>query len=68
MSGGEERQKEREKESQADSMLSMEPSSGLNAGLSVGLDLMTLRLWPAPESRVGCSTDSATQMPLHYEF
>ena len=51
--GGAER--ERERESQARSMLSMEPS--------VGLDPMALGSCPELKSRVGCSTNSATQVP-----
>jgi len=45
---------EGERESQADSTLSAEPD--------VGLDLMTLRSWPELKSRVGRSTDWATQV------
>ena len=36
-------------------MLSMEPG--------LGLDLTTLRSWPEPKSRVGCSTNKATHVP-----
>ena len=38
-------------------MLSMEHNAGL--------DLMTMRSWPEPKSRVGCSTDWVTQAPQH---
>ena len=43
------------RESQSASLLSMEPNAGL--------DPATLRSWPKPKSRLGRSTDRATQAP-----
>ena len=47
--GGAEEERQEEREFQVGSMLSMEPNMGLN--------LMTLRSWPEPKSRVGCSAN-----------
>ena len=44
---------EGERESQADSALSTEPDEGLN--------LMTLKSWPGPKSRVRCLTNGVTK-------
>ena len=54
------RETERERESQVGSTLIMEPNMGLN--------LTTVRSWPEPKSRVGHSTDWATQVPLVFVF
>ena len=48
-------QREKERESQATSTLSAEPDTGLNPTI--------LRSQPEPKSRVGCSTNWATQAP-----
>lgn len=45
-----------EGEGQEESALSAEPN--------VGPDLTTLRLWPQPKSRAGCSNDWVTQVSL----
>ena len=66
-SGGEterEREREREREPQAGLKLSAEPDLGLNVGLNPGLDPMTLGSWSEPKSRVRCSINWATQVPL----
>ena len=54
--GEEHREREGERESQAGSTLSAEPDTGLN--------LTTVKSWPELKSRVGHSTDWATQVPL----
>ena len=54
--GGAERERGRERESQAGFTLSSDPKSGLY--------LTTVRSWPDPKSRIGCSTDWATWAAL----
>ena len=55
-----EREREREREPQAGFTFSTEPDTGLNP--------MTVRSRPEPTSRIGCSTDWATQVPLPFIF
>ena len=50
------REREEERESQVGSTPSTEHEEGL--------DFMTVRSRPEPKSRVGCSTNGATQAPL----
>ena len=57
---GREGQRKRERESQSDSTLSMEPDAVFH--------LVTLGSWPEPKSRVGHSTDWATQAPFFAHF
>lgn len=39
-----------------------------NADPNMGLKLTTVRPWPEPRSRVGCSTSWTTQVPLRFNI
>ena len=58
--GGVWAERQGERESQAGFLPSAEPDAGL--------DLMVLKSWPEPKSRVGCLTDWGTQVTLSENF